>query len=947
MIAWTLLAALATAQTPADPWETATTEHFRVHYPVSAEEWGKEAAGQLEAIRERVNAEVGWVPPRTIDVVIVDPYGQANGSAWPFTRNPRMLLWATPPAADSVIGHYRTWGELLLTHEYAHLVHLLRESRNPLERMLEVAPGLAPITRKAPRWCIEGYATVVEARLSGFGRPNADFRAQLLRMLAQGGKLPTYGELNAFDRFYGGSFAYLVGSAYLEWLEARAGQGSLRDLWARMTAKEIRSFEEAFSGVFGDSPEVLYARFSAEITAEAMAIEAARPMDEGTLWNDLGWYTGGPAVSPDGTKLAAVVSTRNKPSVLKVWSTAEPDEEALEERQEKLDELIEEDPEDVLPVEPKHPPRKELHSRRRITRNATEPHWMPDGEQILFTSWQPAGPGRVAPDLFLWNPETGDERRLTRRQNLRSADPFPDGERALAVRQDWGRTHLVIVDLQTGDWEALSEPTLDVIYDSPRVSPVRDRVAWMEHRGGGWSIVVHDADARTKTTIAGRPGGAIPTHIAWSPDGASLYASMGSNGFIELHEVWGTNGAKGQLTRSRGGALAPAAAADALYYLSMDPAGFEIHRLELDAVEAGKAVAAMAPVVRPVWTEGPAEPEVVEVEAGPYKGRTEWRPLIGGSWSRSQAAIEGGIRLGDIVGRRDVLLVGSYGRNSGVTGGRLALAWRRLPVDLGVQGFAAWEPPEFLRRAGGLAEMKKQYQWSGANLAWSMAGSYDQPLSADGEEQDGQVTVVVPGARAVGYGYLGLAWVEPATAALRVAGRVRGQLGSTDGAGWSRAELKGSVGLGRLQWARGSYTLGLSDAQTNLDRYRLGGVLTSALPDAWQWTRIASPVFDLGSGRGANRDAVEVALGQPGTLALVGERHRMSDALDRLGAQGSSAVSLAGGIESDALPFQRLPAFRAETGLGCRVEDPVDGWAAKPCQTVDDYAFWFRVGWDL
>ena len=36
--------------------------------------------------------------------------------------------------------------------------------------------------------------------------------------------------------------AYLLGSAYLEWLEERGGPGSLRKLWARMTARAPRGF---------------------------------------------------------------------------------------------------------------------------------------------------------------------------------------------------------------------------------------------------------------------------------------------------------------------------------------------------------------------------------------------------------------------------------------------------------------------------------------------------------------------------------------------------------------------------------------------------------------------------------------------------------------------------------------------------------------------------------
>src|SRR6185295_686139 len=242
----------------------------------------------------------------------------------------------SPPGPESELGHYADWPELLIVHEETHLVHLLRPSRNPLRRLLAEAIPLSPIALAAPRWVIEGYATVVEGRLTGSGRPNGDLRAAILRRWAQAGKLPSYDRLAADTGSWRGmSMAYLLGSAYLEWLEERAGPGSLRSLWARMTARTARSFDDAFRGVFGDSPADLYDRFRAELTWKAIEAEhRSGPVVEGELWQDLSWSTGAPAVSPDGTRLAAVLPARNRPSRLVVWSTT-PDEEGERKRSEE------------------------------------------------------------------------------------------------------------------------------------------------------------------------------------------------------------------------------------------------------------------------------------------------------------------------------------------------------------------------------------------------------------------------------------------------------------------------------------------------------------------------------------------------------------------------------------------------------------------------------------
>src|SRR5205823_7209027 len=113
---------------------------------------------------------------------------------------------------------------------------------------------------------------------------SSTLRAVILRKWAQTGRLPTYGQLEANQSYLGMSMAYLVGSAYLEWLEERSGPGTLQKLWRRETARRRRSFDAAFEGVFGDSPERLYGKFTAELTERAMVLNGNAV--EGTLWQE-------------------------------------------------------------------------------------------------------------------------------------------------------------------------------------------------------------------------------------------------------------------------------------------------------------------------------------------------------------------------------------------------------------------------------------------------------------------------------------------------------------------------------------------------------------------------------------------------------------------------------------------------------------------------------------
>ncbi|HEY2290156.1 MAG TPA: hypothetical protein VGM86_05575, partial [Thermoanaerobaculia bacterium] len=554
---------------------------------------------RLESIRQRVVVEVGYDPPEVVDVIVSDPVADANGQAFPILGWPRMLLWTSPPGPESELGHYSQWTELLIAHEETHLVHLLRPSRNPTRRLLEKILPVGPIPLAAPRWVFEGYATMVEGRLTASGRPNGDLRAAILRRWAQGGKLPSYARMASDPGTWRGqSMAYLLGSAYLEWLEERGGPGSLRKLWARMTARAPRGFGDAFRGVFGDTPENLYDRFRAELTWRALEAERlAAQTSEGEPWQDLSWTTGAPALSPDGSRLAIVLRAKDRPARLVVWSTA-PDEEAEKRWLKAREEIAKRDPEDVPAMRTGPLPRKVLFTlESHDGPDPTTPRWMPNGKSILFVRYEPDTEGFLHPDLFLWIPESGEVRRLTQGADLRDPDPAPDGRWAVAARNRDGSSQIVRVDLdfsakKPGEVSPLTEPTVDEVYDRPRISPDGRRVAYARHREGSWRLVIRDLEGGGETELAPPAEGTVSSPV-WSADGRTIYAVVGLRGFIDLYAFPMDGGAPEPLTRTQGAALAPTPMPDgsALFFLSLTPDGLTLRRLPLSASMAGVPVA--------------------------------------------------------------------------------------------------------------------------------------------------------------------------------------------------------------------------------------------------------------------------------------------------------------------------------------------------------------------
>ncbi|MEP6990131.1 MAG: hypothetical protein ABJA80_04305 [bacterium] len=878
LVATALLCAAApaaAAQTvrPWLQWRSVETPHFVFHFPEQYREWTLALAARMEGVRDQVGRVVGYLPPRRVHIVVDDPTNDANGAAFTTLDAPTIVLYPTPPDPREEVGNFRVWGELVATHEFAHVAHLDRPSRNRLQQLywsLSPVP-LGPIPVAAPRWALEGYATYVEGRVTGSGRPNHAWRAAVLRQFALEGRLPGYAQLSATGPFETGNFAYLAGSAFFEWLARRGGDSSVTALWRRMTAKTVRSFDAAFTGVYGDAPATLYVRFVAEVTADALAFERTLARDalvRGTLVQRLERNTGDPAISPDGRFVALTIRHRTLPSELVVWSTADAPDTLAEARRAAQRER---DPEDVPDRAFYPPPRHTIISLVAGDGYPYEsPRWMPDNRHLLVTRRMPLHDGTIRPDLFIWSAEDGNLRRITTGASIRDADPLRDGRSAAAVRCDHGWCDLVRVDLASGAVQVLAAGSVLRNYYRPRVSKTTGEIVVAEQSGDRWRIVRMAPDG-TGARYADPDDGVTRYDATFAVDGTTIVTTSEAGGVANLERLDPDDARATRLTAVTGAAVGADVAPDgALWFLSLEANGYDLRRLHPDSASIARAANASVPMrLGLVDPASPILPPRIVLATGdtsrrpslaslgadhPYGiGPSRYRYVPAGTTGFGGSSLLLGVVRSDPVGRFGVAGLAAMGAGSLPAGVALTVTSRATRTERTLALWSSHEGPSAryapaygagldLTRSGGALRLQRTRVIDG--------GQVDGTLAALGERQHSEAfasrtrEAVVGGFTIVG---------RQRDEAIRYQEQLTNvaEVGRIDGTSYHRLRsaffFGAGSGTGALTTLRLAYgSMGGADGSER-ERFAIGGFASPLIDPLFDSRRVDAPAYPVGS----------------------------------------------------------------------------------------------------
>ena len=165
-----IYSAVTGAVDPTQSWRSIESQHFMLHFAEPHQSVAERALVIAERAHLRLSQELDWTPAEKTHLVLSDESDYANGFATVFNIN-RSVLFMAPPTGVGGLEDFDDWLDLLITHEYTHVLHLdkaegaPRAMRSVFGRFLLLFPNVFQ-----PSWVVEGLATYKETDVSAVAR---------------------------------------------------------------------------------------------------------------------------------------------------------------------------------------------------------------------------------------------------------------------------------------------------------------------------------------------------------------------------------------------------------------------------------------------------------------------------------------------------------------------------------------------------------------------------------------------------------------------------------------------------------------------------------------------------------------------------------------------------------------------------------------------------------
>lgn len=540
------LLCLSTASQAVDPfldWQTLESPNFHIHYAAPHRAYAQHVADIAEAVHRRLVHELDWTPAEKTHLVLSDESDFANGFATVININ-RSVLFFAPPTGVGGLEDFDDWLDLLITHEYVHVLHLDRVDGDPA--LLRKVFGRFLLTfpnSLQPAWLIEGLSTYYETdRRLGIGRGQSTLFASMMRMEVARGILPVDKINLPIASWPAGAVRYLYGVYFFEFIRDTSGEEKIQQLVETYSANLIPfHLNTTFRRVYGKDVTELWEAFRVWLH-QRFDKEIEQIRQQGIVAGEAvtrSGYRNGP-VRVAGDTLYYIEDNGAQQATLVRLKGGE---------------------------------------KQALTEVVNGSFDVDADGNVLISQLEVCDEYALYRDLYIYESDTDTLKRLTECGRYTHAVWSADGASLYAVRHDAGRFRMVTMNRDGSDVRTLFAFDADTIAGWFDVSPDNRQLVFSLWKPRyGWDLYLYRLDTQSWRQLT--RDRIIQAYPEFTPDGSAVVYSAETRHAYNLFRRELNSTEQRQLTNTLGGAFQFSSNGDTLYYVGYNAGGSDIYRLE-------------------------------------------------------------------------------------------------------------------------------------------------------------------------------------------------------------------------------------------------------------------------------------------------------------------------------------------------------------------------------